>query len=76
MWLYATGQLHEEEGQGPEGRHINTIWELLELARVDLHSQCTVLIPVHSFKPEHWTLLQMDRSRTDPVQEPAAWTVK
>ena len=36
----------------------------------------TLLVPIHSFQPEHWTLLQFDRAGTSEDQEPASFSVQ
>ena len=52
------------------------LWEKLQRAVESQHSSCTLLVPVHSSAPEHWTLLVLKRQATQAEAEPAPWAVE
>ena len=64
MWLELTGQSSD-----------SGLWGSLRTARDPQHKACTVLLPVHSFNPQHWTLLVLCRPASSNGCSPAAFSV-
>ncbi len=65
MWLELTGQSSD-----------SGLWGSLRTARDPQHKACTVLLPVHSFNPQHWTLLVLCRPASSNECSPAAFSVQ
>jgi hypothetical protein len=64
-WIEATG---ENQGTG--------LWATLRTAVACKHKAATILLPVHSKNPQHWTLLVLCRPATAEEEEPKAFTVE
>jgi hypothetical protein len=52
------------------------LWHSLGRARDSQHEACTVLLPVHSLAPQHWTLLVLCRPASSKECRPAAFSVQ
>jgi hypothetical protein len=52
------------------------LWHSLRRARDSQHEACTVLLPVHSLAPQHWTLLVLCRPASSKECRPAAFSVQ
>jgi hypothetical protein len=65
VWLELTGQSSD-----------SGLWGSLRRARDSQHKACTVLLPVHSLAPQHWTLLVLCRPASSNECSPAAFSVQ